>query len=123
MYQQLNQASKSVSVKLGKGLRFQTQYIYLLLCSGMFVSFLAGLGQKSSPMWICFAQIETYNNIARYNLIDTKYSQIAFRSLSDGAQISPYHRSFGTPGQTKVSGDCQRETTHEICCLAAEFNQ
>ena len=77
MYQQLNQASKSVSVKLGKGLRFQTQYIYLLLCSGMFVSFLAGLGQKSSAMWICFAQIETYNNIARYNLIDTKYHQMA----------------------------------------------
>ena len=27
---------------------------------------------------------------------------------------------LGTPGQTKVSGDRQRETTHEICCLAAE---
>ena len=24
------------------------------------------------------------------------------------------------PGQTKVSGDHQRETTHEVCCLAAE---
>ena len=29
--------------------------------------------------------------------------------------------SLGTPGQTKVSGDRQRETTHEICCLAAEW--
>ena len=30
-------------------------------------------------------------------------------------------QSFGTPGQTKVSGDRQRETTHEICCLVAEW--
>ena len=65
--------------------------------------------------------IETYNNMARYNLIDTKYRQISFRSLSDGAPISPYQQSFGTPGQTKVSGDQQRETTHDICCLAAEL--
>ena len=28
---------------------------------------------------------------------------------------------LGTPGQKKVSGDRQRETTHEICCLAAEY--
>ena len=28
---------------------------------------------------------------------------------------------MGTPVQTKVSGDRQRETTHEICCLAAEL--
>ena len=27
---------------------------------------------------------------------------------------------LGTPGQTKVSGDRQRETTHEICCLAGK---
>ena len=27
---------------------------------------------------------------------------------------------LGIPGQTKVSGDRQRETTNEICCLAAE---
>jgi hypothetical protein len=32
-------------------------------------------------------------------------------------------RCLGTPGQTKVSGDLQRETTHEICCLAAELPQ
>ena len=64
--------------------------------------------------------IETYNNIARYNLIETKYHQMAFQSPSDGALISPYQQSFGTPGQTKVSSDRQRETTHEICCLAAE---
>ena len=57
--------------------------------------------------------IEMYNNMARYNLIDTKYRQMAFRSPSDGAPISPYQQSFGTPGQTKVSGDRQRETTHE----------
>ena len=29
---------------------------------------------------------------------------------------------FGTPGQTKVNGDRQRETTHKICCLAAELH-
>ena len=51
----------------------------------------------------------TYNNIARYNLIDTKYRQMAFRSQSDGAPISPYQQSFGTPGQTKVSGDPARK--------------
>ena len=64
--------------------------------------------------------IETYNNIARQNLIDTKYRQIAFQSPSDGAPISPNQPSFGTPGQTKVSGDRQGETTHESC-LAAEL--
>ena len=60
-----------------------------------------------------FYKIETHNNIARYNLIDTKYRQMAFRSPSDGASISSHPQSFGTPGQTKVSGDRQRETTHE----------
>ena len=61
------------------------------------------------------------NNIAaRYNLIDTKYHQMAFQSPSDGAPISPNQPSFGIPGQTKVSGDRQWETTHEICCLTAE---
>ena len=34
--------------------------------------------------------------------------------------LSPNQQSFGTPGQTKVSGDRQREPTNEICCLAAE---
>ena len=65
--------------------------------------------------------IRLLNNIARYNLIDTKYRQMAFWSPSDGAPISPYQPSFGTSGQKKVSGDNQRETTHEVCCLAAEF--
>ena len=46
---------------------------------------------------------------------------MAFQSPSDGAPISPNQPSFGIPGQTKVSGDRQRETTHEICCLAAEL--
>ena len=53
-------------------------------------------------------KIQLYNNIARYNLIDTKYRQMAFQSPSDGAMICPYQQSFGTPGQTKVSGDHQR---------------
>ena len=35
---------------------------------------------------------------------------MAFQSPSDGALISPYQWSFGTLGQTKVSGDHQRET-------------
>ena len=69
-----------------------------------------------------YRPIERYNNIARYNLIDTKYRQMAFRSPSDGAPISSNQPSFGIPGQTKVSGDRQRETTHEICCLAAELH-
>ena len=47
---------------------------------------------------------------------------MAFRSPSDGAQISPNQQSFGIPGQTKVSGDHQRVTTHEICFLADEWN-
>ena len=79
-------------------------------------SFCQSYGALTLPDGI---QIETYNNMARYNLIDTKYSQMAFQLPSDGAPISPYQRSFGTPGQTKVSVDCQRETPHEICCLAA----
>ena len=40
--------------------------------------------------------------------IHTKYRQMAFRLPSDGALISPNQPSFGTPGQTKVSGDRQR---------------
>ena len=36
----------------------------------------------------------------------------------DGAVVGLCVR---TPGQTKVSVDRQRETTHEICCLAAEL--
>ena len=43
-----------------------------------------------------------------------------FQSHSKGASISPIQQSFGTPGQTKVSGDRQGETTHEVCCLAAK---
>ena len=46
---------------------------------------------------------------------------MAFRSPSDGAPITPNQPSFGIPGQTKVSGDHQRETTHKIGCLAAEL--
>ena len=37
----------------------------------------------------------------------------------DGAVVLHF---LGTPGQTKVNGDRQRETTHENCCLAAEFS-
>ena len=32
-------------------------------------------------------------------------------------------RCLGTPSQTKVSGDRQRETTHEISCLAADCSK
>ena len=62
-----------------------------------------------------------HNDIINNNWIDAKHHQMAFRSQSDGAPISPNQPSFGIPGQTKVSGDRQGETTHEICCLAAEF--
>ena len=44
------------------------------------------------------------------------HHQMALRSVAN-------KKSFGTPGQTKVSGDQQRETTHEVCCLAAEFKK
>ena len=45
---------------------------------------------------------------------------IRWRSdLLDGAEVA---HCLGTPGQTKVSGDCQRETTHEVCLSAAEYN-
>ena len=37
----------------------------------------------------------------------------------DGAVVA---RCLGTPGQTKLSDDLLSETTHEICCLAAEWN-
>ena len=46
---------------------------------------------------------------------------MVFLSPSDGAPISPYHQLFGTPGQTKVKCDRQRQTTHNFCCLAAKF--
>jgi hypothetical protein len=59
--------------------------------------------------------VDMINNIARYNLIDTKYRQMAFRSAR-------WCCSRALFGQTKVSGDRQRETTHEICCLAAELS-
>ena len=55
--------------------------------------------------------IDKINKIARYNLIDTKYCQMAFRS----ATAPVVARFLGTPGQTKVSGDRQTEATHEIC--------
>ena len=50
----------------------------------------------------------------------SKVQSHRYKVPSDGAPISPYQRSFGSSGQTKVSGDRQRETTHEICCFAAE---
>ena len=58
-------------------------------------------------------QIEIMNNKARRNLINAK---CIWRSdWLDGA------RSFREPlGQTKVMQIRQRETTHEICCLAAQ---
>ena len=46
---------------------------------------------------------------------------MAFRSPSDGALISPYQQIFGSPGQTKVSGDRQRETTHKIYCYESQL--
>ena len=46
---------------------------------------------------------------------------MAFQSPSNGSPISPNQPFFGIPGQTKVSGDRQKETTHEICCLEVDF--
>ena len=66
--------------------------------------------------------IDKINNIAWYNIFDSKYRQVAFQSPLDGTLISPNQPSLGTPSQTKVSGDRQRKTTHEICCLAAEYS-
>ena len=39
--------------------------------------------------------------------------------LLDGAIVTC---CLGTPGQTKVSGDRHKGTTHEICYLAAEYS-
>ena len=67
-------------------------------------------------------QLENVSSIRSIRLLNNnwsnaKYRQMAFRSPSDGAPISLNQPFFGIPGQTKVSGDRQRETTHEICCL------
>ena len=71
--------------------------------------------------------LDKINNIALYNpermfsplcTISLIQNTVRWRSdWLDGAVV-PY--CLGTPGQTKVSGDRQRETTHEICCLAAK---
>ena len=60
--------------------------------------------------------------------LDTVLSiQSTVRWRSDHHQMAlqsvPTQPSFGTPDQTKVNGDHQRETTHEICCLVAESSQ
>ena len=46
---------------------------------------------------------------------------MASQSLSDSTLISPIQRSFETPGQTKVSGNRQREATHEVCCYTSQL--
>ena len=65
--------------------------------------------------------IDSSIRLLNNNWVNAKYCQMAFRSHSNGAPISPNQPFFGIPGQTKVSGDRQRETTHKICCLAVEF--
>ena len=70
---------------------------------------------------LTYCQIQLYKNIARCNLIGTKYHQMASQSLSDSTLISPIQRSFETPGQTKVGGNRQREATHEVCCYTSQF--
>ena len=62
--------------------------------------------------------IEIINNKARHNLIDPNTIRWRCDRLDDTVVL----RCLGTPGQTKVNGDRQRETPHEICCLAAEKN-
>ena len=59
--------------------------------------------------------IEIINIKARHNLIDAKS-----RWRSDWLDGAVVVHCLGTPGQTKVSGNRQRETTHEICCSAVE---
>ena len=50
--------------------------------------------------------------------ISSMQKTIRLRSYQlDGAVVA---HCLGTPGQAKVSGDCQRATIHEICCLAAK---
>ena len=58
-------------------------------------------------------QIEIINNKARHNLINAKCRWHSDRL--DGA-VSFWEQI----GQTKVMQIRQRETTHEICCLAAQ---
>ena len=59
--------------------------------------------------------IEIINNKARHNLIDAKC-----RWRSDQLDGAVVVRCLGTPGETKVSGDRQTETTHASYCLAAK---
>ena len=59
-----------------------------------------------------------FSKISKISTISSIQNTVRWRSdLLDGAIVT---HCLGTPGQTKVSGDRQRETTHEICCLAAE---
>ena len=73
--------------------------------------------QKIDWIQLYFQPIEIINNKARHNLINVKYRQMAFRS----ARWHCSREFFWEPlGQTKVMHSHQRETTHDICCLAVE---
>ena len=69
-----------------------------------FLNFLSCLLLSSVSYWQSWlavdSQLETeklLRLITTYNLIDTKYRQMAFWLPSDGAPISPNQWSFGTP--------------------------
>ena len=76
--------------------------------------FQTGKGYKQLIWILCL--IEIINNKARHKVINVKYRQMVFWSVG-GAVVGSFWKPLG---QTKVMHNHQRETTHEICCLAAK---
>ena len=66
----------------------------------------------------CFLFFVKYWQDKQHRQVQSQWYKIPSDGIPIGAVVA---RCLGTPGQTKVSGDRQRETTHEICCLAAEL--
>ena len=64
--------------------------------------------------------IDKINNIASSTISSIQNIVRWSSDRLDGAVVA---RCLGTPGQTKVSGDHQREPPHEICCLAAKYTK
>ena len=67
-----------------------------------------------SHLYVSFHGVEIINKKASHNLTDAKCRWCSNRL--DGAESF-----WKLLGQTQVMQICQRETTHEICCLAAQL--
>ena len=84
-------------------IHFQTPQFYL-----HYLQFTISFNFKSE------STIEIIKHKARHNLINVKLRS----DRLDGAVVGSF---LGTPWSIKVMHSRQRETTHEICCLAAEL--